>query len=84
VDRAFLADVARGAGAKQRLVQSIQSANTAAEVLTLAKREGLPLALAVAERARTTAKSVLGDAPVAVNVLIVDRDGRTLAETGHG
>jgi cobalt-precorrin-5B (C1)-methyltransferase len=84
VDRAFLAELARAAGAGEPLLQSIQSANTAAEALTLAEREGLPLAALVAEQARTAAKAVLGAAPVAVNVLIVDREGRALAETGHG
>jgi cobalt-precorrin-5B (C1)-methyltransferase len=84
VDRGFLAGLAGTAGASEALVAGILNANTAAEALALAEKSGLPLAPLVAERARQTAKAVLGDAPVAVNVLIVDRAGRVLAETGHG
>jgi cobalt-precorrin-5B (C1)-methyltransferase len=84
VDRGFLAGLARSAGAEEPVVQSMRSANTAAEALALAERNGLPLAALVAEQARATAKAVLGDAPVAVNVLVVDREGRVLAETRRG
>lgn len=84
VDRDALAALAREAGAGAPLQDAIRTANTAAEALALAERDGLPLAPLVAARARMTAKNVLGAAPVAVNVLIVDREGRRLAETGHG
>jgi cobalt-precorrin-5B (C1)-methyltransferase len=84
VDRAFLADLAARAGASPALADAMAHANTAAEALALAGRAELPLARMVAERARRTAKAVLGAAPVAVNVLIVDREGGVLAETGHG
>lgn len=84
VDRDFLADLARNAGANEALIAAISNANTAAEALALAERNGVPLAALVAERARETAKSVLAAAPVSVNVLIVDRDGRVVAESGHG
>jgi cobalt-precorrin-5B (C1)-methyltransferase len=84
VDRAFLARLAEQAGAKAEVAAAISSANTAAEALALGERSGLPLATLVAERARSTAKEVLGSAPVAVNVMIIDRSGMILAETGHG
>jgi cobalt-precorrin-5B (C1)-methyltransferase len=84
VDRAFLADLAVQSGADAALAEAMARANTAAEALALARRAELPLAEMVAERARGTAKAVLGAAPVAVNVLVVDRDGGALAETGHG
>ncbi len=84
VDRNFLAELCRAAGASAQQVERVRTANTAAEALTLAEESRMPLASAVAERARETAKGVLGAAPVAVNVLIVDREGRRLAETGHG
>jgi cobalt-precorrin-5B (C1)-methyltransferase len=74
--------VASLAGGGAEIVDAILRANTAAEALALAGREALPLAALVAEAARSTAKEVLGAAPVSVNVMIVDRDGRTLAETG--
>jgi cobalt-precorrin-5B (C1)-methyltransferase len=84
VDRDFLADLASRVGADEAMLAAIGKANTAAEALTLTERSGLPLAALVAREARQTAKSVLGAAPVAVNVLVVDREGRVLAETGHG
>ena len=84
VDRDFLAGIARNAGANAALAESIEKANTAAEVLQLAERAGVPLAALVADRARATAKETLGSAPVAVNILVVDRAGKILAETGHG
>jgi cobalt-precorrin-5B (C1)-methyltransferase len=84
VDRDFLAGLARQTGAADSLLEHILSANTAAEALGHAERNGMPLAALVAERARATAKGVLAGAPVAVNVFIVDREGNPLAETGHG
>ncbi len=84
VDRVFLAGLAGTAGAGAALQGRIAEANTALQALQLAQAEELPLAELVAQGARTTAKAVLGSAPVAVNVFIVDRDGRALAETGHG
>jgi cobalt-precorrin-5B (C1)-methyltransferase len=83
VDRAFLAALAREAGGSAALQGAVETANTAAEALSLAGHEGLPLAELVAARARTTAQEVLGTAPVAVNILVVDRAGRPIAETGH-
>jgi cobalt-precorrin-5B (C1)-methyltransferase len=84
VDRGFLAELLGAAGANESLLNEMRLANSAAEALALAGRNGLPLAALVAERAQATAKAVLGGAPVAVNVVVVDRDGRVLAETGHG
>ena len=84
VDRSALAELARNAGADASHLRAIAQANTAAEILALAETHNLPLAALVARQVRETAKSVLGAAPVTVNVLIVDRNGRVLAETGHG
>lgn len=83
VDRAFLAELAKEAGASEATIAAIAHANTAAEALSLAGRDGVPLAALVAEKARLTAKQVLGDAPVVVNVFVVGRNGEALAETGH-
>jgi cobalt-precorrin-5B (C1)-methyltransferase len=84
VDRVFLSGLARQAGAGPAVQHAIREANTALEALNLAQSGELPLPKLVAQGARTTAKAVLGRAPVAVNILIVDRDGHALAETGHG
>jgi cobalt-precorrin-5B (C1)-methyltransferase len=84
VDRDGLAIIAREAGADAALVEAIGVANTAAEALERSALAGVPLAAAVARRARDRAREVLAGAPVAVNILVVDRDGSVLAETGHG
>jgi len=84
IDRAFLAGLAAEAGGDGDVLAAIAASNTAAEALDHAARAELPLAARVAERARQTARDVLAGAPVAVNVLVVDRTGRMLAETGHG
>jgi cobalt-precorrin-5B (C1)-methyltransferase len=84
VDRAFLATLARRAGADEAVLAAIGKANTAAEALSHAAKIEAPLAGLVAKEAQTTAKAVLGTALVAVNILVVDREGRVLTETGHG
>lgn len=84
IDRSFLSRLAGEAGADAAARQAIANANTAAEALALGEQSGLPLAQLIAARARDTAKSALGPSPVAVNVMVVDREGRVIAETGHG
>ena len=72
VDLAWLAEQVGRLGAAPGLVAG---ATTALHVLQLAGAAGLPLADAVAAQAAATAVSVLDGAPVAVDVLVVDRDG---------
>jgi cobalt-precorrin-5B (C1)-methyltransferase len=62
------------------LAGKITQANTALEALQLAQAAGEPLADAVAEAARQQARQVLGDAPVDVDVLVIDRTGNPV---GH-
>ena len=54
----------------------LATANTAMEALQLAQAAGVPLADRVAEAARHEAVQVLAGAPVAVDVLVIDRSGR--------
>jgi cobalt-precorrin-5B (C1)-methyltransferase len=84
VDRAFLAGLTQEAGGGAGLQEAILQANTAAEALDIAGSAGIALAPLVAERACATAKAVLRDAAVDVGVLLVDREGRILAETPGG
>jgi cobalt-precorrin-5B (C1)-methyltransferase len=74
-----LASLARRTRNKE-LADSITKANTALEALQLAQAAEDPLADAVAEAARTTAQDILKDAPVQVDVLVIDRTGRLV---GH-
>lgn len=77
VDAAALADVAREIGADATLVAAITGANTTLHAFQLAA--GLPLAQAIAARAHATAEAVLDGAPVALEVLIIDRAGGLIA-----
>lgn len=74
VDLGLLADLATAAGHPE-LAEPIRSANTALHARELALADGLELGNPVADRARQAAAEVLGGAPVAVDVVVVDRDG---------
>ncbi|MFC5303580.1 cobalt-precorrin-5B (C(1))-methyltransferase [Azospirillum picis] len=76
VDFDWLADRLAELGAGPELVAGARGANTAAQVLGMAAAAGLPLADHVAELARHAALAVLEGAPVAVEVLVTDRQGR--------
>ncbi len=78
VDIDWLADRLGEVGAGPALLARARRAETAAQVLALAREAGLPLADAVAARARVTALEVLsgGDGPVSVDVAVFDRAGR--------
>ncbi|MEO3431039.1 cobalt-precorrin-5B (C(1))-methyltransferase [Pelagibius sp. CAU 1746] len=79
VDFDLLADLLKGLGASDALVTEARGANTAKQVLDLATAARLPLADAVAARARETALGVLarrgGEGETAVEVLVFDRAG---------
>ncbi|SER16658.1 cobalt-precorrin-5B (C1)-methyltransferase [Faunimonas pinastri] len=82
VDKSYLATLAREHGAPPGLIEALEGVNTAAEALSRADAAGVPLAAIVGLKARDTARSVLGDGPVRVNVLVVGRAGEVLAESG--
>jgi cobalt-precorrin-5B (C1)-methyltransferase len=60
----------------------IKSCNTALEVLERATAAGLDLPQRVARAALASVKSVLRDAPVAADIVIVDRNGRIIGRAG--
>ncbi|MCH6588098.1 MAG: cobalt-precorrin-5B (C(1))-methyltransferase [Proteobacteria bacterium] len=74
VDLDWLAGLLGELGAEAQLQDAVRGANTANQVLELARQAGLPLADAVAQKARTTALDVL-DGETEVEVLIFDRQG---------
>ncbi|MEQ8394502.1 cobalt-precorrin-5B (C(1))-methyltransferase [Thalassobaculum sp.] len=82
VDLDWLADQLVDLGGDAGLAAATRSANTAAEVLSRAADAGLPLAGRVAALARATALEALRGAPVAVEVLVVDRQGVVVGEAG--
>ncbi len=74
VDLDWLADVLGELGADAELRERARGANTANQVLEMARQAGLPLADALARKARATALEVL-DGRTEVEVLIFDRAG---------
>ena len=75
VDLNWLAAQLAALGAGPELAAKARAANTAGEVLDLARGADLPLADAIAGHARRTALGVL-DGETEVEVLIFDREGR--------
>ena len=80
VDFARLAALARECGASPATADDIRCASSASRVLELARSAGVPLADAVAAAARNTALDALGRSPVAVEVLVFDREGALAGE----
>lgn len=71
-----LARQAVQAGGDDGLAGRIAAGNTALEALELATAAGVPLADRVAEGARQTAVNVLRNAPVEVDIVVIDRAGQ--------
>jgi cobalt-precorrin-5B (C1)-methyltransferase len=81
VDLEVLAGYAARAG-RAELAGRIRAGTTALHAWQLARAEGFPLADLVAAGAAEVARGVLRDAPVAVDVLVVDRDGAIVGRAG--
>ena len=77
VDAAELAAIARKIGADDALTEAIANANTTLHAFELAAN--LPLAAAIAAGAHAVAQDVLGDAPIALDIVIFDRTGQVMA-----
>ena len=63
------------AGAAQELVNTAHSANTAQQILGIARDAGIDLATLVAERAAAAAAHTMAGSGIALDVVIFDRDG---------
>lgn len=81
VDRAFLADLARTGGASEALAAEITEANTGLAALRLCEAADVPLGDLVAARARDESLAVLRGAPVAVDVVCIDRAGTVVGRS---
>jgi cobalt-precorrin-5B (C1)-methyltransferase len=82
-----LAAMVRAAGGAPELVEGVRRANTALHALQQCQAAGLPLGDLVAAGARGTALGVLRGAPVAVDVVVIDRGGTVVGraqEEWHG
>ncbi|MGW2597025.1 cobalt-precorrin-5B (C(1))-methyltransferase [Streptomyces klenkii] len=82
VDKGFLAELARRGGADEELATAVASANTGLEALRLCEAAGVPLGDLVAATARDEALAVLRGAPVAVDVICIDRAGVIVGRSG--
>ncbi|MEU7989956.1 cobalt-precorrin-5B (C(1))-methyltransferase [Streptosporangium canum] len=82
VNPGMLAEIVRSAGGGEALAGRVLAANTALHALRLCQEAGLPLGDLVAERARLTAVGVLREAPVAVDVVVIDRAGAIVGRAG--
>ncbi|WP_420335515.1 cobalt-precorrin-5B (C(1))-methyltransferase [Roseibium sp.] len=82
VDFGFLQDLLTEAGASPSLVADAATANTAKEVLDRSREEELDLSRLLARRTKQEVRQILRDAPIALEVLITDRDGAILGESG--
>jgi cobalt-precorrin-5B (C1)-methyltransferase len=79
-DLKALGQLAAGAGASFLLVERIAAANTVAEAFALTAAQGVPLGDAVARAAWLTAADAVGDAGIALEILVFDREGALM---GH-
>lgn len=75
VDLAWLGELLARLGAASDVVEQARGANTALEILEMAAAAHLPLGGEIAHLAATVAREVLGDAAIALDVLVVDRQG---------
>jgi cobalt-precorrin-5B (C1)-methyltransferase len=70
------------AGGPAELVEGVRGANTALDALQQCQAAGIPLGDLVAAGARDTALGVLRGAPVAVDVVVIDRAGTIVGRAG--
>lgn len=82
VDRGWLADRLADLGAPASVTDHARQANTALEILELAQAHDLPLGGAVAAAAAAVARGVVAPAAVQIDVLVFDRKGRLVGDSG--
>jgi cobalt-precorrin-5B (C1)-methyltransferase len=75
VNKVLLAELAVAGGAGPALSERVAAANTALDALRLCQADGVPLGDLIAARAVATAAEVVRGAPVAVDVVVIDRAG---------
>jgi cobalt-precorrin-5B (C1)-methyltransferase len=81
LDRELLATLADGAGADATVLAAIRASNTSLAALASATAAGIPLGDLIADRAATTGRAVLRGAPVALDVIAIDRAGTVVGSS---
>ena len=76
VDKGWLASLLAELGAKEELVKKAKTANTALEILNLAKANNLDIGTTIAEKAKEQVDEKLKGTAVKVEILICDREGQ--------
>jgi cobalt-precorrin-5B (C1)-methyltransferase len=74
VDLQQLAELARAQGGSEQLRTAIIGANTAAQAFALAQAEHIALGDAVARAAQQTAAQIVEDRPIAIEIVLFDRE----------
>ncbi|MFJ9039673.1 cobalt-precorrin-5B (C(1))-methyltransferase [Streptomyces sp. NPDC102406] len=82
VDKGFLAELALRGGASPELAAQVATANTGLAALQLCAAADVPLGDLVAQEARDQSLLVLRGAPVAVDVICIDRAGDVVGRSG--
>lgn len=81
VDLTWMADVAHELGASKEVAGQIESANTAAQALSIADAAGLALGPEIARRAQAVARYTLAGADVDIDVFVYDRAGNLVGRS---
>jgi cobalt-precorrin-5B (C1)-methyltransferase len=81
VDFSWLAACCAEAGARTGLIMQVKAAQSAGQVLELARAENFDIAAPVAKAAWRTAAKALRDSAISLEIMIFDRDGHLLART---
>lgn len=79
-----LVELVAGCGASQKLQDELAEVSTVAHAVSLAAAEGIDLPKLIADAACREALAVLDGAPVWVDIVVIDRHGAILAESGVG
>lgn len=80
IDMKFLAGIALDAGLNQNLEDQILNANTALEAYEITKENNVDITAQIATLACKNAKATLRNAPVELEIIIVDRQGNIVAK----
>lgn len=80
IDMTFLAKIATEAGLDQNLNDRILNANTALEAYEITKEYNVDIAPRIASLAQKNANQMLRDAPIQLDIIVVDRQGKIIAQ----
>lgn len=79
IDNLFMKSIVCDEYLNENIINQIQNANTALEILEISKEIGFDIAKPIAERALNTARATLRNADISVDIIITDRKGEILA-----